>query len=528
MSTDEITSLSPSVPPGDDHAGLVPHDELVLHDGLPLASVSAEHLEHQMLTLSGHLAAATCSFLLLVGEYDERRSWESWECLSCAHWLNWRCGVGMVAAREQVRVARRLRELPLVRDAFAQGRISYSKVRAITRVAHPEIEAKLVDLARWSTAAQLERACSALRRCADAEEAERELCEEEDRAELRRSVRWHHDPDTGDLIVRLRIPAGVAAESFRASVDALAQKVGTTPGDTAESEPDELECRRLDAVLDLVSAGSGCDSSLAPQAEVVVHVTAAAAPSPADPVVEGVGAAVATQGGQLLPRCTLEQLCCDAGLRTVLDLVAFDPTAFDVTALDLAAIEAELLTSLDLGRHRRFPSPALRRAVHRRDRGCCRFPGCDRRHRLHVHHIIPWEVGGRTDRANLLLLCPKHHRAVHRGTWTLTGPADRAVFRRNRELVSSGAPPLQGQLAELVDGHRRHGLDIAADGAGSHWQGDHIDWDCFFAALAPQQWGDGPDDSAESPLSRPASSSASPASSSASPAPWDQPTIGGN
>lgn len=508
MSTDEIAYSSPPVPPYDDGV------DVSLPDGRPLASVPAEHLEHQMLTLSGHLAAATCSFLLLVGEYDERRSWESWECLSCAHWLNWRCGVGMVAAREQVRVARRLRELPHVRAAFAEGRISYSKVRAITRVAHPAIEAKLVDLARWSTAAQLERACSALRGCADAEQAEHQLRDEEDRAELRRSARWYHEPETGDLIVRLRVPAGAAAESFRASVDALARKVLESPGEAAEhhaveQEPDELECRRLDAVLDLVSAGAGCDSSLAPQAEVVAHVTV-----PVDPASAAAAPAaashVATQGGQLLSRRTLEQLCCDAGVRSVLDV-----TAADVAALDLVAIEAELLTSLDLGRHRRFPGPALRRAVHRRDRGCCRFPGCDRRHRLHVHHIIWWELGGRTDLDNLLLLCPKHHRAVHHGTWTLSGPADRAVFRRNQDVVPSGAPPLQGQLAELVDEHRRHGLDIAADGAGSHWQGDHIDWDCFFAAFLPPEPFHHPYDSAES--------------SPASPAPpWGQPTSGGS
>ena len=205
-----------------------------------------------MLTLAGHLAAATCSFLMMVGEYDRRRSWESWECLSCAHWLNWRCGVGMTAAREQVRVARRLQELPLVRATFARGELSYSKVRAITRVAHPAIEAKLVDLARWSTASQLEQACAALRRCTDPAQAEKHLQEEEDRAELRRSLSWSTDPESGDLVVRLRIPAGVAAESFRTSVDALAdvRANGRSDGqsDTEQAQPVALECRRLDAL----------------------------------------------------------------------------------------------------------------------------------------------------------------------------------------------------------------------------------------------------------------------------------------
>lgn len=453
-------------------------------------ALPTERLEHEMLTLAGHLAAATCSFLLMVGEYDHRRSWESWESLSCAHWLNWRCGVGMTAAREQVRVARRLRELPLVTAAFARGEVSYSKVRAITRVAHPGIEEQLVDLARWATASQLERACAALRRCNDAAAAERELRREQDRAELRRSLTWSTEPETGDLIVRLRIPAGVAAESFRASVDALAaQHAAADDGDVAgepgePAPPDELECRRLDALVDLVAAGASCDSSLAAQAEVVVHVNVNGngAPGTAEPRWP-----VVTGRGQQLPWSTLEELPCDAGIRSVLDLTA--------PGRDL---HADLLTSLDLGRHARFPSPALRRAVRRRDGDCCRFPGCERRHRLHVHHIVWWERGGRTDLVNLLLLCPKHHRAVHRADWSLTGTATDPVFRRQGQPVSSCAPPLQGCLAELVDAHRRSGLQIAADGAGSHWQGDRIDWGCFFAAYLPYDPGPA-DASAEDP-----------------------------
>lgn len=469
---------------------------IVLPGGRRLGGVPAEHLEHEMLSLAGHLAAATCSFLLMVGEYDARRSWESWECLSCAHWLNWRCGVGMTAAREQVRVGRRLRELPVLREVFARGEISYSKVRAIARVAHPGNEAKLVELARWATASQLERACSALRRCADIADAEGQLRDDEERAELRRSLTWHNDADTGDLVVRLRIPAGAAADSFRSSVGAAVQDGDghgdghcDDHGDDAPEVVDELECRRLDALLDLVAAGAQVDSSLASQAEVVVHVTAGRA--------DGRWPAI-TGSGQQVSLGSLEQICCDVGVRSVLDVPAVEPSVPDLAGQDLSALDAELwsslTTSLDLGRHARFPSSALRRAVHRRDRGCCRFPGCDRRHRLHVHHIVWWERGGRTDRANLLLLCPKHHRAVHRGGWSLSGTADHAVFARDGDVVRSAAPQLQGRLAELVDEHRRHGLDIAADGAGSHWQGDHIDWDCFFAAFLP--WDPGPDDDA--------------------------------
>ena len=228
MTTPTVTEPTRTGPtrtePTGTHAGTIEVEPpIILPGGRRLGGVPAEHLEHEMLSLAGHLAAATCSFLLMVGEYDARRSWESWECLSCAHWLNWRCGVGMTAAREQVRVGRRLRELPVLREVFARGEISYSKVRAIARVAHPGNEAKLVELARWATASQLERACSALRRCADIADAERQLRDDEERAELRRSLTWHNDADTGDLVVRLRIPAGAAADSFRSSVGAAVQ-----------------------------------------------------------------------------------------------------------------------------------------------------------------------------------------------------------------------------------------------------------------------------------------------------------------
>ena len=106
-----------------------------------LSAVPTERLEAELMSLAGHLAAAECQFLLRVAEFDRREGWADWECLSTAHWLNWRCGVGMTAAREQVRVARRLAELPVVRAEFAAGRLSYSKVRAITRVATPEMPA---------------------------------------------------------------------------------------------------------------------------------------------------------------------------------------------------------------------------------------------------------------------------------------------------------------------------------------------------------------------------------------------------
>ena len=87
---------------------------------------------------AGHLAAATGAWLGLVAEFDRREGWAVWGVKSCAHWLSWRCGIGLVAGREHVRIARALVDLPVIRAALAEGRLSYSKARALTRVATAE------------------------------------------------------------------------------------------------------------------------------------------------------------------------------------------------------------------------------------------------------------------------------------------------------------------------------------------------------------------------------------------------------
>src|SRR3954447_3382786 len=86
------------------------------------------------------LAAATAAWLRLIAEFDERGGWHGVGIRSCAHWLAWPCGLGPGAARERVRAARALRRLPLIDAAFAEGRLSYAKVRALTRIADPDCE----------------------------------------------------------------------------------------------------------------------------------------------------------------------------------------------------------------------------------------------------------------------------------------------------------------------------------------------------------------------------------------------------
>src|SRR5438105_15716268 len=95
------------------------------HRTIDTVEVPLERLESELTELAANLFAAMCRWLLMLAEFDRRKGWTTWECRSCAHWLNWRCGIGTVAAREHVRVAHRLRALPQTTEAFSRGELSY-------------------------------------------------------------------------------------------------------------------------------------------------------------------------------------------------------------------------------------------------------------------------------------------------------------------------------------------------------------------------------------------------------------------
>src|SRR5580765_8824107 len=117
---------------------------------------SLDRLGDEIAELSAHLDAATARFLDLIREFDAREGWNN-GFRSCAHWLSWRVGLDLGAARERVRVAHALEALPRLAEVFARGELSYAKVRALTRVATPETEARLLAVGRAGTAAHVER-----------------------------------------------------------------------------------------------------------------------------------------------------------------------------------------------------------------------------------------------------------------------------------------------------------------------------------------------------------------------------------
>ncbi|MDQ1632009.1 MAG: hypothetical protein QOC80_1981, partial [Frankiaceae bacterium] len=128
-------------------------------EGLSLVAV-----ERRLTTWAGRVAAGEARLLALLGEFDARQGWVGVGVRSCAHWATWRLGWSHTTAMEKVRVARALRSLPRIRGAFGAGRVSFSQVRALTRIATPANEHAFLELARVASAGQLEAIVGGIRR----------------------------------------------------------------------------------------------------------------------------------------------------------------------------------------------------------------------------------------------------------------------------------------------------------------------------------------------------------------------------
>jgi hypothetical protein len=343
-----------------------------------------DDLESSLLESWQAVTQATHRFLVLLREFDLRQGYKAYGNTDCAEWLNWKCGIARVTAQEKVRVARALWTLPQIDAAFACGDLSYSKVRALTRVAGETNETDLLDYALGVTAAQLDAYCSRLRNGdpLDSQTAAR-------RAREGRSLTRHFREDgTGVLTVEL---PREELELVMQAVDRLASKL---PADEDRS----LFASGADALVAMAKASllgsDGESSSSAGDAyQVVVHVDAAA---------------LAGKGGESdLPLPVIRRLCCDGGL--------------------VSMVENEKGEALNVGRKQRLVPTALKRALEARDRGC-QFPGCHHDRWLDAHHIQHWADGGETSLDNLVLLCTHHHALVHEGGFRLEQSGDGSYF----------------------------------------------------------------------------------------------------
>jgi hypothetical protein len=397
----------------------------------PLARADA--LEREITDLCAQINAASYRLLQLVAELDDEAPWGAWGLTSCAHWLNWRCGIGMNAAREKVRVAHALKQLPLISTSYATGELSFSKVRAVTRIADPENERDLLDLARYATAAQVEKLVRAYRRVG--RQAEREQAVTQHAA---RELTYYHDED-GSLVIRARLPAeegAVVLQALNAAMDARYAEQNEAESDdvtavTSET-PNRFAQRRADALTTMAETTlrNGPEPlSAADRYQVVVHVTA-------ETLAGDNAGRCELDDGQGLALDTVRRITCDSSLLRITEDDAGNP--------------------LDIGRKTRAVPPALRRALQARDSGC-RFPGCNHRRFVDAHHIRHWADGGDTSIDNLMLLCRHHHRRVHEDGFGVERiDHSRIRFSRPDGRVIEEHPqlPTSGSIERLRRGNR--------------------------------------------------------------------------
>ena len=410
--------------------------------------------------LASRIQAATYELLVMIHEFDEREGWGQ-GFRSCAHWLNWRTGLAMGAAREKVRVAHALAELPRLSAAMRRGALSYSKVRALTRIATQANEVRLLDFARCATAAHVERLVRAWRRVDRIEEA----------ADERRRHRSRHldtwvDED-GMLVVRGRLSPEVGAVVQRA-LEAAADRLYHESEDKTEVSAGQ---RRADALGLLAESALAADldrGAAGDRYQVVVHVDE-------DVLQDGAGTGQsALEDGIHVPAQTARRIACDAS-RVVM---RHGPDG----------------RVLDVGRKTRTIPPAIRRALVARGH-TCRFPGCSCRH-CDAHHLRHWADGGATRLDNLVLLCRRHHRAVHEEGFTVEllnhGDGEVRFFRPGGQPFPEAplAPHWAGAALEPTSSHlTAAGITIDRDTATPDWYGERLDLVWAIDVLRPPRSG---------------------------------------
>lgn len=391
---------------------------------------TVDRLGTEICALAGHIAAATARFLTLVARFDETRGWTGPGLHSCAHWLSWKCGLSQHTGREYVRVAKALTTLPTMRAAFEEGRLSYSKVRSLTRVATPLNDKQMVRFGTSAPAGQIDRLVAGLRKATSDDQSKPKL----DRFE----TRWHWDPDTGDFVFRGRLTAQDGAKVLAALANA--ERDRTRIGDESEEseKPEEPQQRPPRDI----------GPALVAMADIVSIVKDAGKRSrPAEVVFLREDKVMRVSGGPALEDADADEVLCDARVR---------------------AASTKQKCMLSLGRRTRITSAKQVMALMYRD-GCCRTPGCGRTRFLHAHHVRFWRAGGKTDLDNLIMLCGTCHRALHRDEFTIIARGEQQFeFRLRGGSVMEPAPPSVGFADRLLSG------DVVDDAIVPDWGGDPL------------------------------------------------------
>ena len=366
--------------------------------------------------------------------------------------------MNMNVARERVRVARALPELPKISQAFAEGRVSFSKVRAMTRGARANNEHAFLAVALNGTAHHVERYARAYRHCQRLEALQRD-----NEQHAKRSARlWQDEDDSWVLSARLTAEQGALLEkALDKAMDELFEEQRNVAEDVSAETPepkgyvpDTFRRNRADGLSRVVehylnsndATGSSGDRYL-----VNIHTEMETLQEDGD----GCEADLEDRGHVAAE--TARRISCDASV---------------VHWVDDADGHA-----LDIGRKSRTIPPAIRRALQRRDKGC-RFPGCTATRFVDAHHVHHWADGGETKMDNLVLLCRAHHRLVHEGGFgvEMTSKSEPEFTLPSGKVLPQAHPPrFSGNVVAIRELNRRNGHNIDARTSVPGWDGEDLD-----------------------------------------------------
>ncbi len=336
-----------------------------------------DDLDKAIVGLSAKINAATYELLVLIRQFDERAGWLRWGLANCAEWLHWRCDLSMNAAREKVRVAHALKSLPATAVAFASGELSYSKVRAMTRVVGAHDEETFVSFALKTTTSRVEERCRELR-CGRIDSTA-----SANRAFTNRSLRVLRNAERGTMSISAELPMEIG-ELFEKALD----KARDDSIASAEFADESWASKQADALIKI--------------ATVFLHDERQATAKPSENYLVTVhvdqSALASGDGRSGLPIESVKRLCCDGNA--------------------VVLVEDEHGEPLSIGRKSRTVPTAIKRALKARDKGCA-FPGCRNQRFVDAHHIRHWSAGGETSLDNLMLLCTRHHKLVHEGGYSI-------------------------------------------------------------------------------------------------------------
>jgi hypothetical protein len=399
----------------------------------------------------------------LICKYDEQQGWGQHGLVSCAHWLQWQCGTNIGAAREKVRVARALPELPKISASFEKGRISYSKVRAMTRVATPKNEEYLLHIAHHGTAAHVEKVVSNYRRG-----KRLEILFEENNRHAHRELSWYMDGD-GMWVFKGKFTAEQGAlieKALEGAMNELFEEQRNEPSDVSAETPQGVDpvevkpypnaTRRADAlerVAETYLAGEKGERSGGDRYMVNIHTEIETL------TVNGDGVESECEDCGNVSAETSRRMACDASV--------------------VHWAEGNHGEPLNIGRKSRTIPPAIRRAIKRRDNGC-RFPGCTCSKFVDAHHIQHWADGGETSMDNLVLLCRRHHRLVHEGGFGVQALPDGEIwfiYPDGRTLPAAPDGRFCGNADSIRVDNCNNGLDITPGTLPPLWRGEIMDQD---------------------------------------------------